>query len=225
MMSVTELLSRARRAIESGEASLRAAAEDIAVAQEQGATQRQIAEAVGKSAAWVNRLLKWRESGYQDGTAFGPQAKASRQRAQRVQAPERQRRKPATTSEQAQAAADNPDMREQLAVAPEGAPEPKAVATGSPSTPPPGDDDIPAFLDRRPLSPDDQRAYDAIKSTWDSYVLPLWNATSAVVRERIIAEVIRASPPGHVPGRATPELAVQRKSLGPKKVWDDELPF
>jgi hypothetical protein len=225
MMSVTELLSRARRAIESGEASLRAAAEDIAVAQEQGATQRQIAEAVGKSAAWVNRLLKWRESGYQDGTAFGPQAKASRQRAQRVQAPERQRRKPATTSEQAQAAADNPDMREQLAVAPEGAPEPEAVATGSPSTPPPGDDDIPVFLDRRPLSPDDQRAYDAIKSTWDSYVLPLWNATSAVVRERIIAEVIRASPPGHVPGRATPELAVQRKSLGPKKVWDDELPF
>ena len=173
MMSVTELLSRARRAIESGEASLRAAAEDIAVAQEQGATQRQIAEAVGKSAAWVNRLLKWRESGYQDGTAFGPQAKASRQRAQRVQAPERQRRKPATTSEQAQAAADNPDMREQLAVAPEGAPEPEAVATGSPSTPPPGDDDIPVFLDRRPLSPDDQRAYDAIKSTWDSYVLPL----------------------------------------------------
>ena len=232
MMSVTELLSRAKQAIESGETSLRAAAEDIAAAEEQGATQREIAEAVGKSAAWVNRLLKWRRSGYQDATAFGPQAKASRQRAQRVQAPERQRRKPATTSEQAQAAAlpstigdDNPDMREQPAVAPEGAPEPEAVATGSPSTPPPGDDDIPAFLDRRPLSPDNQRAYDAIKSTWNSYVLPLWNGTSAVVRERIIAEVIRASPPGHVPGRATPELAVQRKSLGPKKVWDDELPF
>jgi hypothetical protein len=106
MMTVTELLSRAKRAIESGEIiSLRAAAEDIAAAHEQGATQRQIAEAVGKSAAWVNRLLKWRESGYRDDTAFGPQAKASRQRANRVQATEQKKQKPATTSEQAQAAA------------------------------------------------------------------------------------------------------------------------
>jgi hypothetical protein len=105
MMSVAELLSRAKQAIESGETSLRVAAEDIAAAEEQGATQREIAEAVGKSAAWVNRLLKWRQSGYQDATAFGPQAKASRQRAQRVQANEQQKKKPATTSEQAQAAA------------------------------------------------------------------------------------------------------------------------
>lgn len=101
MTDVTPLLERAKRAVASGEGHLRAAAEDIAAAQEQGATQRQIAEAVGKSAAWVNRLLKWRQSGYQDGTAFGPQAKASRQRA-RVHSPER---KPATTSEQAQATA------------------------------------------------------------------------------------------------------------------------
>ena len=103
MTTVTELLSRAKHAIESGVSSLHAAAEDIAAAQEQGATQRQIAEALGKSAAWVNRLLKWRESGFQDVTAFGPQAKASRQR--RVQSPEQKRQKPATTSEQVQAAA------------------------------------------------------------------------------------------------------------------------
>jgi hypothetical protein len=106
MLSVTDLLSRARLAIESGETSLRAAAEDIAAAQEQRATQRQIAEAVGKSAAWVNRLLNWRKSGYQ-GTAFGPQSKASRQRAERVQATERKNQKqPATTSERVQAAAE-----------------------------------------------------------------------------------------------------------------------
>jgi transposase len=104
MMSVTELLSHAKRAIEAGETSLRAAAEDIAAAQEQGATQREIAEAVGKSAAWVNRLLKWREGGYQDVTPFGPQAKASRQRARRVQSPEQKNQKPASTSEQARAA-------------------------------------------------------------------------------------------------------------------------
>jgi hypothetical protein len=104
-MTVTELLSRAKQAIESGENSMRAAAEDIAAAQEQGATQRQIAEAVGKSAAWVNQLLKWRQSGYKDGTAFGPQAKASRQRA-RVRATEHQKKqKAAASSEEAQAAA------------------------------------------------------------------------------------------------------------------------
>jgi hypothetical protein len=105
MMTVTELLSRAKHAIASGENSLHTAAEDIAAAQEQGATQRQIAAAVGKSAAWVNRLLKWRQSGYQDATAFGPQAKASRQRAQRVDTTEQKKQKPATTSERAQAAA------------------------------------------------------------------------------------------------------------------------
>jgi len=42
----------------------RAAAEDIARACDQRATQREIAEGVGKSPAWVNRLLKWREGGY-----------------------------------------------------------------------------------------------------------------------------------------------------------------
>jgi hypothetical protein len=108
IMTVTELLTRAKHAIESGETSLHAAAEDIAAAQEQGATQRQIAEAVGKSAAWVNRLLKWRESGYHDDTAFGPQAKASRQRARGVQSTEQQKQKKqkaGASSEHAQAAA------------------------------------------------------------------------------------------------------------------------
>jgi len=103
MITVADLLSRARNAIKSGETALHAAAEDIAAAQQRGATQRQIAQAVGKSVGWVNRLLKWRLSGYQDDTAFGPQAKASRAR---VQARERKKGKPATTGEQAQAAAE-----------------------------------------------------------------------------------------------------------------------
>src|SRR5688500_16931370 len=101
MLSVPELLRRARIALEAGEISLRQAAEDIAAAQEQGATHRQIADAVGKSAAWVNRLLQWRRSGYRDGTAFGPQAKASRQRAQAVHSTEQ---KSANTKEEAAAA-------------------------------------------------------------------------------------------------------------------------
>lgn len=65
-----ELLSRAKRSIESCETSLREAAEDIAWACGQGATQREVALAVGKSAAWINVLLKWRASGY-EGSAFG----------------------------------------------------------------------------------------------------------------------------------------------------------
>jgi hypothetical protein len=69
-MTRAELLSRAKTQIESCETSLRAAAEDIARAYEQGATQREVAQGVGKSPAWVNRLLRWRSSGY-EGTAFG----------------------------------------------------------------------------------------------------------------------------------------------------------
>jgi hypothetical protein len=89
MMTTTELLSRAKRAIESGEASLRAAAEDLAAVQEQGATQREIAEAVGKSLGWVHRLLAWKRDGYREATPFGAQSAESRRRQRRVQSNER----------------------------------------------------------------------------------------------------------------------------------------
>jgi hypothetical protein len=60
----------------------------------------------------------------------------------------------------------------------------------SPSTSPQGDDDIPAFLDRRPLSPDDQRAFDAIMAVWTSSGLQsMCCNASAVVRERFTAEI------------------------------------
>jgi len=84
-MSTVELLARAKDAIDAGETSLRAAAEDLALAGTLGMSQRAIGDAVGKSAAWVNRLLKWRESGYRTVTPFGAQSKASRRRASRVQ--------------------------------------------------------------------------------------------------------------------------------------------
>jgi hypothetical protein len=79
-MQTRELLIRAKNAIQQGEKSLRAAAEDIATAQAQGATQREIAQAVGKSLGWVNGLLQWRVEGYKDGTPFGPTSRAARQR-------------------------------------------------------------------------------------------------------------------------------------------------
>jgi hypothetical protein len=74
-----ELLERARAAIEAGEQSLHDAAEALALAQEDfGATQREIATAVGRSVSWVNRLLKWRQSGYEDNSPFGPTTTAGR---------------------------------------------------------------------------------------------------------------------------------------------------
>lgn len=66
-VTTEELIIRAKRYIAIGETSrttsFRAAAEDIARAHDQGATQRKIADGVGKSAAWVNRLLQWLKDG------------------------------------------------------------------------------------------------------------------------------------------------------------------
>ena len=74
-----ELLRRANSAIEAGERSLHDAAEALGIADEDhSATQREMAEAVGKSASWVNKLLKWRRSGYTDHSPFGPTTKQGR---------------------------------------------------------------------------------------------------------------------------------------------------
>jgi hypothetical protein len=61
---VNELVARAKKSIESGVSSFRDAAEFLAEAQELGVSQRQLADGVGKSAAWVNALLKWHDCGY-----------------------------------------------------------------------------------------------------------------------------------------------------------------
>ena len=94
---------------------------------------------------------------------------------------------------------DNRDDR-QFSVAPEDLRAPTvaiAAETKGPLTPPPGEDDIPAFLDRRPLSLEDQRAFDAIISAL--------NAASPVVRERVRAELVRAmAGSGSVAGRKQP---------------------
>jgi hypothetical protein len=65
MTPIDNLLVQAKAAIERGESAMHEAAEHIAEAQRQGATQRQIAERIGKSAAWVNALLAWRRAGFQ----------------------------------------------------------------------------------------------------------------------------------------------------------------
>jgi hypothetical protein len=82
-----DLMIAAKKLILQGEKCLKDAAEHIAKASEQGASQRDIAQEIGKSPAWVCRLLAWRAAGYADETPFGPESKAKRERA-RVQAPE-----------------------------------------------------------------------------------------------------------------------------------------
>jgi hypothetical protein len=83
-----DLFSRAKDAIEAGDQSLHDAADALVIAQEDfKASQREIAEAVGKSAAWVNRLLRWRREGC-PGSPFGPGSRAGRERWKRVQSTE-----------------------------------------------------------------------------------------------------------------------------------------
>lgn len=83
-----EQLSRAKKAIDAGESSLREAAEALALArQDFKVSQREIATAVGKSVGWVNRLLRWQNEGCV-GTPFGPGSKVGRERSKRVQSTE-----------------------------------------------------------------------------------------------------------------------------------------
>jgi hypothetical protein len=79
----TDLLDRAKASIaagyEAGKPHLHRAAELLALAsKEHGASQREMAEAVGKSPGWVSALLKWRRNGYCDESPFGPTTKNGR---------------------------------------------------------------------------------------------------------------------------------------------------
>jgi hypothetical protein len=78
--SIAEHLSCAKHDIAAGDKSLRSAADHIAAAIELGASQRNVAATVGKSAAWVNRLLFWRTSGF---LANGPFVDDNKQKKQR----------------------------------------------------------------------------------------------------------------------------------------------
>jgi hypothetical protein len=76
---ITRLLSQAKLAIEAGK--LREAAAAMSIAHEvYGASQQNIAAAVGKSQGWASRMLRWRRKGFKD-TPFGPASKNARMRA------------------------------------------------------------------------------------------------------------------------------------------------
>jgi hypothetical protein len=74
-----QLLSQAKEAIETSDKSLHDAAEALAIAQElHGVSQAEMARAIGKSEAWVSRLLQWCREGYPGDSPFGPTTKSGR---------------------------------------------------------------------------------------------------------------------------------------------------
>ena len=122
---------------------------------------------------------------------------------------------------------DSQDNKEELASASDNALAPEAVAPVAGPLASPPSDDIPAFLDRRPLAPEDQETYDAIKAIWNSHVLPLWNRR---LRSRAGADYCRSYPSEPFRSRAWPataELDVRRKSFGPRKMRGslEDFPF
>jgi hypothetical protein len=100
--TINGLHNKARLAIESGESKFRDAAELLAQAEELGATQRQSGAAIGKSASWVNGLLKWRRLGYKTDVPFPRKARPLFGPGGRVQAAE-QRKWRSMTAEEAEA--------------------------------------------------------------------------------------------------------------------------
>jgi hypothetical protein len=125
MTTKAELLCRAKAAIDAGETSLHEAAEALALAQQDfKATQREIAEAVGRSLGWVNRLLKWRRAGYKESSPFGRTTRVGRvqhaeQRA-KARPPRKASTKKATADSETSSCADtetSPSRRPSPAIA------------------------------------------------------------------------------------------------------------
>lgn len=73
-----EVLSRAKAAVEAGESPRNTAGRLARAHEDFHASQREIGRAVGRSASWVNRLLKWRRSGYKQSSPFGPTTRVGR---------------------------------------------------------------------------------------------------------------------------------------------------
>jgi hypothetical protein len=104
MASIINLLDKAKDAIAAGESSYRKAADLIAQAQESGATQKQIAERLGRSRAWITFLLAWRKSGYR-GSAFERSNRARVSSQTRQCKPERATAPPTTVEQVAKSEA------------------------------------------------------------------------------------------------------------------------
>ena len=74
----TELLNRAKAAVEAGDQSMHDAAEALSSHRNFTVPQVEMARAVGKSEAWISLLLQWRRAGHKAESPFGPTTKEAR---------------------------------------------------------------------------------------------------------------------------------------------------
>lgn len=191
--TVAELLQRAKESIDKGVASLRGAAEDIAEAIERGTSHRDIAATLGRSVGWVHALNKWRDGDF-SGTPFGPASRMARHRRKDVQATEQLR---SAKSKQMEVVglkiitSTGPGIslsKEVICItsSPSDMPsKPVRYALEGPTAEDNGLD-IPYFLDRRPLSEDDDRRLNELERAWQTFSLA-WNSDPDRVRSGFAA--------------------------------------
>jgi hypothetical protein len=174
--TIVELLETAKVKTDAGENSLRAAAEDLAAAELLGATQRQMASALGKSPAWISRILAWRRGGYATETPFGPQSKASRQRAISVQSTDRgtheKRSRPERDADHKSATTNHTADQGEADAQARNVKVPATVVDPL---------EIPPALLRRDFSPPERLQAENLQRAWD-YACPL-------VQERFVAKI------------------------------------
>ena len=192
-----ELLGLAKIHIERGESSRRdkfkEAAEFIAqaIALDQKLTQRRIAETVGKSAAWVNRLLRWREGGY-EGAPFADMVVHALNKPDPQEASKRVATRPAVNPlvdlpHLAPAAADN-GVVDRLRPA-DGPAKPLRLAKTDPNGP--DDYHIPALLNRQ----DPERAFHRLQEQWLlSPFRDLFLDLPKAAQDRFVREVLLNDP-------------------------------
>jgi len=92
--SKTDLIRDTRCMVVALDSSTRQIADNLAALRDRHSmSQREIAAEIGKSAAWVNRMLTWRQAGFPDDTPFGG---AERREKESVQRAEHRATKPAS---------------------------------------------------------------------------------------------------------------------------------
>jgi transposase len=98
--SANEAITRAQQAINASDRNLQLAAEYLQFAVDEGVSQREIAERVGRSVGWVNTLLQWRRDGFKTEYPFAEASRSSRERAEkRVHSNERRRKRSSRLSQ------------------------------------------------------------------------------------------------------------------------------
>src|SRR5271168_126971 len=84
--SKADLIRDTRSMVRALDNSTRQIADNLVALQDRhGMSQREIAAEIEKSAAWVNRMLAWRQAGFPEDTPFGGTERRKRESVQRAE--------------------------------------------------------------------------------------------------------------------------------------------